>query len=240
MMNDRYGYYTFTLVLGPPNDLISSLKKRKKTSSIMKKFLLDMKWKPEGRGGKFAGPTMRLFLSQYYVELGQRLEAVDKRLAVEVVEYCKSLWSLYKMSVSKKLCPDYWSYIKDYTAKFLRLYDRIQLPFTLKQHIIVSHVGEYFDLTKQSLRASSEEYLESTHSALRQMEEKFRLRTKGRKRGTSIHQERLLRSSYLYNFSRLGFLPHQYEDDDDDTEFEPPPQSCHMDHSYCLQTLFDQ
>ena len=203
----------------------------------MKKFLSDMKWKPEGRGGKFAGPTMRLFLSQYCVELGQRLEAVDRRLAVQVVEYCQSLWDLYKISVTKTLTDRYKFYIEDYTTKFLRLYDRIKLPFTLKQHIIVSHLGEYFDLTKQTLRASSEEYLESTHSALRQMEEKFRLRTKGRKRGTNIHQERLLRSSYLYNFSRLGFLPHKFEYDDDDTEYEPPPQTSHVDHSYCIQNL---
>ena len=58
--------------------------------------------------------------------------------------------------------------------------------------------------------------------------------TKGRKRGTRVHQVRLLRSSYLYNFSHLGFVPHKF--DNVDGELDPlPPQHRHMDHSYCLK-----
>ena len=116
------------------------------------------------------------------------------------------------MSVGKTLVSDYKRYIEDYKVKFMILYRRIGLMFTLKEHVIISHVEEYFDTKKETLRWSSEEYLETTHSALRQMEERFRLRTKGRKRGTRVHQERLLRSTYLYNFSRLGFLPHRFDD----------------------------
>ena len=74
--------------------------------------------------------------------------------------------------------------------------------------VVVTHVPQYFETHNWTLRASSEEYLESTHSALRKMEERFCVRTKGMRRGTITHQERLLRSSYLFNFSRLGFLPH--------------------------------
>ena len=190
--------------------------------------------RPEGRGGKFAGPTMRLFLTEYCYELGERLKAVSPRLAKQVVDFCESLWSLYKVSVAKFLNPNYDKFIKDYTVKFMALHKSIGLMFTLKQHIIISHVKEYFDVTKETLRCTSEEYLESTHSALRQMEERFRLRTKGRKRGTKFHQERLLRSSYLYNLSRLGFLPNLFEN----VEPDPPlPQPDHVDHdhSYCLK-----
>ena len=128
----------------------------------------------------------------------------------------------------------------DYTKKFLALHHSIGLMDTLKQHILVTHVPEYFDLHGVTLRASSEEYLETTHSSLRMMEERFRVRTKGRKRGTAIHQERLLRSSYLFNFSRLGFLPHQYEEKyPDEIPLPPPPPHIHQDHTYCQKVLRD-
>ena len=151
----------------------------------MRKFLEDHKFKPEGRGGKFAGPTIRLFLKELCFDLGERLKAIDRRLAKQVVDFC--LWSLYKMSVSKTLVSDCKRYIDDYKAKFIILYRRIGLMFT-----------------------------------------------KGRKRGTRVHQVRLLRSSYLYNFSHLGFVPHKF--DNVDGELDPlPPQHRHMDHSYCLK-----
>ena len=143
---------------------------------------------------------MRLFLEQYCVDLGTRLESVSPRLAKQVVDFCQSLWRLYKVSVAKTLVDNWKDFTDDYTKKFLALHHSIGLMDTLKQHILVTHVPKYFDLHGVTLRASSEEYLETTHSSLRMMEERFRVRTKGRKRGTAIHQERLLRSSYLFNF----------------------------------------
>ena len=117
-------------------------------------------------------------------------------------------------------------------TKFLALHDSIGLPDTLKQYIVVTHVPEYFRHHNVTLRASSEEYLESTHSALRNIEERFSVRTKGRKRGTTTHQERLLRSSsYLFNFSCLGFLPHKFEEENVPLPQPPPPH--HLDHAYC-------
>ena len=94
----------------------------------MNQFITDMKWRPEGRGGKFAGPTMRLLLEQYCVDHGTRLESVSPRLAKQVVEFCRL-------------------------------------------------------------------------------------------------------------FSRPGFLPHQYEEDNKDDDV-PPPQH-HVDHSYCQKVYYD-
>ena len=81
-----------------------------------------------------------------------------------------------------------------------------------------------------------EEYLEFTHSALRMMEERYNLRTTGRKRGTSIHQERLLRSSYLFNFSRLGFVRHKLAEDNND-DVPVPQHPPHDDHTYCVKVV---
>ena len=82
------------------------------------------------------------------------------------------------MSVSKTLVYDYKRYIDDYKVKFMIFFRRIGLMFTLKRHVIISHVEEYFYSKKETFRCSSVEYLETMHSALRQMEERFKLRTK--------------------------------------------------------------
>ena len=59
------------------------------------------------------------------------------------------------------------------------------------------------------------------------------MRTKGRRRGTITHQERLLRSSYLFNFSRLGFLPHKFEEDEHEEDVTVPDLPHLADHTYC-------
>ena len=154
---------------------------------------------------------------------------MSPRLAKQEMELCQSLWSLYKVSVTKTLCGDRNTI---QMTKFLALHDSIGLPDILKQYIIVTHVPEYFRHHNVTLRASSEEYLESTHSALRNIEEQFSARTKGRKRRTTIHQERLLRSSsYLFNFPCLGFLPREFEEENVPLPQPPPPH--HLDHAYC-------
>ena len=89
-----YVFLTKYFCLGPPNDLVIVLRKNRKTSAIMKQFMSDMKWRPEGAGGKFAGPTMRIFLEKECVELGEQLKAVYPRLSKQVMEFCQSLWSL--------------------------------------------------------------------------------------------------------------------------------------------------
>ena len=154
------------------------------------------------------------------------------RLAKKMVGFCQSLWDLYKVSVSKTLCDNWRTFTDRYEAKFRSLHRTIGLMDTLKQHILVSHVPEYFDVTGKTLWASSEEYLETTHSQLRMMEERYRLRTTGRKRGTKDHQERLLRSSYLYNFTRLGFNPQKFAEENSQVLPQPQPQP-HHDHTYC-------
>ena len=152
-----------------------------------------------------------------------------------VLSYCQSLWSLYKVSVSDTLCGNWKEFTDKYEKKFRAIHRSLGLMDTLKQHILVCHVPEYFEVTGQTLKASSEEYLETAHSQLRMMEERFRLRTKGRKRGTSIHQERLLRSSYLFNFTRLGFVPHKIVEESVDVPL-PQPQP-HDDHTYCVKVI---
>ena len=126
---------------------------------------------------------------------------MSPRLAKQEMEFCQSLSSLCSTrSLSLRLSLATGNAIQ--MTKFLALHDSIGLPDTLKQYIVVTHVPKYFRHNNVTLRASLEEYLESTHSALRNIEEQFSARTKGRKRRTTIHQERLLRSSsYLFNFS---------------------------------------
>ena len=57
------------------------------------------------------------------------------------------------------------------------------------------------------MRVSSDEYVESCHSQLRLSEERHRVRTRRAELGTDIHARRLLSSSCLFNFTRIGFVP---------------------------------
>ena len=79
---------------------------------------------------------------------------MSPRLAKQEMEFCQSLWSLYKVSVTKTLCGDRNTI---QMTKFLALHDSIGLPDTLKQYIVVIHVPEYFRHHNVSLRASAEE-----------------------------------------------------------------------------------
>ena len=171
-----------------------------KIESFCKKHSL----KPEGQGGKFAGPSIRKL---YKKLLPAFKEVLDPEIREPVISYMEALWKLYLISVAKRLCDNHQWYFEDYERKFLIVHDLINLSYTLKQQVIISHVKEYFDHHQVTLRASSDEYVESCHSQLRLCEERHRVRTRRAELGTDIHARRLLSSSCLFNFTRIGFVP---------------------------------
>ena len=86
----------------------------------------------------------------------------------------------------------------------LHIYLMVKLPWTLKQHIILEHLGEYFSLHRVTLRATSGKYIESVHSSSRRLEEIHNLHLET-KIGTKAHMNRLLWSSCLLNLKNEGF-----------------------------------
>ena len=165
-----------------------------------------MNIKPEGQGGKYAGPSLRKIKRKHLPEFGQLL---DPEIREPVISYMKALWNLYIISVAKRLCDNFEKDFEDYERKFLIVHDLINLSYTLKQQVIISHVKEYFKHHRVTLRASSDEYVESCHSQLRLSEERHRVRTRRAELGTDIHARRLLSSSCLFNFTRIGFVPEE-------------------------------
>ena len=131
--------------------------------------------------------------------LNKNVDAVS--VSVHVVEYMRSLRELYKISVAKDLNLEFGTFIDDYKKRFKVLFRMLRLPWTLKQHIICDHLGEYFSRYRITLRVTSGEYIESCHSSLRRLEEIHGLHTET-KLGTDYHMKRLLKSSCLFNFNK--------------------------------------
>ena len=164
------------------------------------------------------GPSIRRLLTEELLTDLQTTLSVDARVAEPVVNYLRALRELYHVSVAKELNPEFGLYIDLYKRKFTVLFKMIKLPWTLKQHIICDHLGEYFTRQNITLRATSGEYIESVHSSLRRLEEIHGLHTETQL-GTQGHMKRLLKSSCLFNFKNEGFrimdlgVPHDVIDE---------------------------
>ena len=145
-----------------------------------------------------------MLTEELLIDLQSRLQPVDAMVASGVTKYLRSLRELYRICVAKELDSNFVEYIDEYRFRFIALFLEIRLPWTLKQHIILEHLGEYFSDHNITLRATSGEYIESVHSSLRRLEELHGLHTETRI-GTKAHQKRLLKSSCLFNFKNEGF-----------------------------------
>ena len=164
------------------------------------------------------GHSIRKLLNEELLVDLQSLLVDDQAVALPVVQYLRALRELYHVCVAKHLDGNFESFIEEYRLRFTALFQLVKLPWTLKQHIIVEHLGEYFSLHRVTLRATSGEYIESVHSSLRRLEEIHGLHTET-KIGTKSHRKRLLRSSCLFNFKNEGFrmmsigVPHNVTDE---------------------------
>ena len=153
------------------------------------------------------GPSIRRLLTEeLLIDLQSSLQSIDDNdnVASPVVDYMRALRDLYHVCVAKDLDSNFAKHIQEYRLRFTTLFKMVKLPWTLKQHIILEHLGEYFSLHRVTLRATSGEYIESVHSSLRRLEEIHNLHTET-KIGTKAHMNRLLKSSCLFNFKNEGF-----------------------------------
>ena len=89
------------------------------------------------------------------------------KVSAHVVAYMRALRELYHVCVAKDLDINWADFIDKYKVAFRVMFDELKLPWTLKQHIIHDHLGEWFTDQNVTLRATSGEYIESCHSALR-------------------------------------------------------------------------
>ena len=148
---------------------------------------------------------------------------LSDELHQQVSEYLRTVRQVYEMSINKDLDPNHEKVVERFKEKFNVLHNNpdIKLSHTPKIHTIFEHLCQYFKMTNQTLRNTSEAYCETTHQALAASEKTHRLRTR-RFLGTKNHLARLLYSTCIFNFVNLGF--YQTKETNAETEAEIVPQ----------------
>ena len=79
---------------------------------------------------------------------------------------------------------------------------QLDLSESLKIHIILSHLEDYFELSGKTLLAHSDEVVESTHSRLRIFEERHNYKINHK--GTPMHKKLQHKSIVHFNSLNLG------------------------------------
>ena len=171
---------------------------------IMTDFFDKYNLHPEGQGGAFAGPSIQTILKEEL--LSELMNILNPEVAEPVVNYLRNIRELYALCVAKNLTEDYDMVIQKYKESFLVLYhnDKIKLPMTVKVHVIVHHLADYFRMTGMTLRSTSAAYCETTHQKLRLTAITHKYVT-SKNLGSAIHLYKLKKLSCLYNYRCLGF-----------------------------------
>ena len=100
----------------------------------------------EGPGGKFNGPSIKTVLKNL-----KPLEDILPTDAFPFIEYLQSLKEVHEMCISEDFDPNYDILLSEFKCKFDVLYEKFQLPMTLKIHVIVDHYGDFFKETGKNL-----------------------------------------------------------------------------------------
>ena len=163
----------------------------------------NLKKSGEGVGGKFAGPSIKKILEQ---EVLNELESVlpNSEYAQDLTDYLKTVRNLHQMCTAKDL-KDYESVIEDFRTKFMVMFEKHDLSWTLKIHVILDHYSFYFKKTKKTLRHTNDEFPESAHSTLRKSEETHGFKIV-RTIGSPIHQQASLNSITFINSKNIGYV----------------------------------
>ena len=105
------------------------------------------------------------------------------------------VWKLY-----------YQLILNDFERNFDYLYENIELNMTLKVHVILHHISQYFDMTNTTMRDTNGEFVETLHSSLHIHEENHGYKSV-RKLGSQTHLKKAKSSLTTFNSKRAGFSP---------------------------------
>ena len=131
----------------------------------------------DGIGGAYNGPSVQSIISEE--GLAKLRKYLNDELYKQISEYLRIVRQVYEMSINKVLDPNHEKVVEIFKQKFNVLHNNpeVRLSHTPKIHTIFEHLCQYFDMTKQTLRYTSEAYCETTHQALAASEKTHRLRT---------------------------------------------------------------
>ena len=77
---------------------------------------------------------------------------------------------------------------------------------TLKIHVVIHHIPQYFEMTNTTMRDTNGEFVETLHSTLRLHEEHHGFKVV-RRFGSNIHLKKALSSHVSHKSLRAGFSP---------------------------------
>jgi hypothetical protein len=112
------------------------------------------------------------------------------------------------MSISEHFDPNYDILLSEFKCKFDVLYEKFQLPMTLKIHVIVDHYSDYIKETGIFFRLTNGEPYEAIHHTVKVFEAKKKFRMT-KKLGSLIHQAKCLQSISTFNILRAGYTTPQ-------------------------------
>ena len=113
---------------------------------------------------------------------------------------------LDRVCLGKEIDPDYQLILKDFESNFDILYEKKWLNMTLKIHVIIHHIDQYFQLTNTTMRDTNGEFVENLHSSLRTHEENHGYKVV-RRLGTPSHLKLAHESLVTFNSLKAGHSP---------------------------------
>ena len=143
-----------TILLGPVNHIIDSLKKQHPSlTKILEKLNIQ---KAKYHGQKFEGNQCRKILKN-----------IKKfKIPYDLHEYktvLTSLSDLHKVCNQELLSYRYTEVIDKFSSSWSKLTSKFDISTTPKIHIILTHLEDYFDETELTLLKTTDELVESMH-----------------------------------------------------------------------------
>ena len=117
----------------------------------------------------------------------------------------QNIRNLHLLCTDKDL-GDYKSCLADFRQKFMVMFEKYDLSWTLKIHVILDHYPTYFEKTGKSMRHSNGEFPEGAHYTLKKHEVRHGfVQRKGL--GTLGHVQKSARSLSHLNSRKIGSTP---------------------------------
>ena len=96
--------------------------------------------------------------------------------------------------------------LADFRQKFMVMFEKYNLSWTLKIHVILDHYSTYFEKAGKTMWHTNGEFPESAHSTLRKHEERHGFKVK-KGLGSQGHVKKSARSLSQLNSRKIGSTP---------------------------------
>ena len=153
-------------------------------------------FKGSGPGGDFNGPTIKDLINNE-----SKLNELKDEISSEYEEFIihlKNIAQVHRVATRKELdIDDAKLVLSKFPNDWKTMRDKFDLSESLKIHIIIDHMLDYFELTGKTFLTVSDEITEAAHSALRTFDERHGYKTV--QKGTEGHARKQHKSTIHFN-----------------------------------------